>query len=104
MELGRIPSIQQSQVDNVKKLNEVQEVEQDKVREDDEYKNAKPNEIIEETNEVILDNIKFGFNRKSEDFFIKVTRGDSIHKYPTEDMMKLKAQLLQEIRQTQKNN
>ena len=38
-----------------------------------------------ELNEVILDNIKFGYNRESKDFFVKITRGDIENKYPKEN-------------------
>ena len=48
-------------------------------------------------NEIILDNVKFGYNKSSKDFFVKVTRGDAEYKYPTEDIMKVKAYILQEL-------
>lgn len=51
------------------------------------------------TNEVILDNVRFGYNKSSKDFFVKVTRGEAEYKYPTEDMMKVKAFILQELEQ-----
>jgi hypothetical protein len=54
-------------------------------------------------NEVILDNIKFGYNRESKDFFVKITRGDIENKYPTEDMMKIKAFLIEELEKSIKN-
>ncbi len=50
-----------------------------------------------EINEVILDNVKFGYNKESKDLFVKVIRGDVEYKYPTEDMMRIKAQLLKDI-------
>ena len=54
-------------------------------------------------NEVILDNIKFGYNRESKDLFVKITRGDIENKYPTEDMMKIKAFLIEELEKSIKN-
>mgnify|MGYP000161395749 CR=1 FL=1 len=105
MELGRIANIDQSQANNVEKVQKIQEVDNDqKIRPDEKYKDVKPNEIIEEPNEVILDNIKFGYNKSSKDFFVKVTRGDAEYKFPTEDMMKLKAHLLEAIKAEQKAN
>lgn len=56
-----------------------------------------------ELNEVMLDNIQFGYNKNSRDFFVKVTRGDIERKYPTEDMMKIKAFLLEELEKTFEN-
>jgi len=105
MELGRIASIDQAQANTVDKVQKVQEVDNDqKITPNEQYKNAKPNEIIDEPNEVILDNIKFGFNKKSQDFFVKVTRGEAEYKFPTEDMMRLKAHLLEAMKAEQRNN
>ena len=96
MEIGRVEVMDQSKVNHVEKMQKVQETDKkDKVDPNEQYKNTKPNDIIKDTNEVILDNVKFGYNKSSQDFFVKVTRGDAEYKYPTEDMMKMKAQLLQ---------
>lgn len=100
MDIGRVEVIDQSKVNHIEKMQKVQETDKkDKVDPNEQYKNAKPNEIIDDANEVILDNIKFGYNKSSQDFFVKVTRGDAEYKYPTEDMMKMKAQLLQLMEQ-----
>lgn len=104
MEIGRVEVIDQSKVNHIEKLQKVQETDKkDKVDPNEQHKNARPNDIIKDTNEVILDNVKFGYNKSSQDFFVKVTRGDAEYKYPTEDMMKMKAQLLQLMEQ-QTNN
>ncbi len=104
MEIGRIPNIEQAQVNNVEKVQKVKDVDNDnKVVRDDQYKNVRANDVIEEPNEVILDNIKFGYNKSSQDFFVKVTRGEAEYKFPTEDMMKLKAHLLEAIKAEQNN-
>jgi hypothetical protein len=100
MDIGRVEVIDQSKVNHIEKMQKVQETDKkDKVDPNEQYKNAKPNEIIKDANEVILDNVKFGYNKSSQDFFVKVTRGDVEYKYPTEDMMKMKAQLLQMMEQ-----
>lgn len=100
MDIDRVEVIDQSKVNHIEKMQKVQETDKkDKVDPNEQYKNAKPNEIIDDANEVILDNIKFGYNKSSQDFFVKVTRGDAEYKYPTEDMMKMKAQLLQLMEQ-----
>ncbi len=100
MDIGRVEVIDQSKVNHIEKMQKVQETDKkDKVDPNEQYKNAKPNEIIKDANEVILDNVKFGYNKNSQDFFVKVTRGDAEYKYPTEDMMKMKAQLLQMMEQ-----
>ncbi len=47
------------------------------------------------TIEYVLSNLNFGYNSDSRDFYVKVSRGDSTIQYPTDDMMKLKAYLLE---------
>lgn len=98
MELGRLAEMEQAQVNHVEKIEKVQKVNDDnKVNINEQYKNAgpKPENIVVE-NEVILDNVRFGYNLSSEDFFVKVTRGDSEYKYPTDEMMRIKAQMMVE--------
>ncbi len=98
MELGRIPDIDNAKVNHVEKIQSVKEVDDKyKIMEDEQYKKAQGSEPTTDLNEIILDNIRFGYNRTSKDFFVKVTRGDAEYKYPTEDMMRVKAQLLSEL-------
>lgn len=99
MELGRLAEIDQSKINNVQKAQKVPEADNNqKIVPDEKYKNAKQNEIVTDTNEVIIDNVQFGYNKSSQDFFVKVTRGNAEYKYPTEDMMKIKAQLLESLK------
>lgn len=94
MEIGRLPEIDNAKVNTEIKINKVQETDgKNKIVPDEKYKNAKTNDIAESLNEVVLDNVKFGYNTESKDFFIKVSRGEAEYKYPTEDMMKVKAHL-----------
>ena len=48
--------------------------------------------------EVSLTNLNFGYNFESKDFFVKVARGLSESQFPTDDMMRLKAQLLSDAK------
>ena len=103
MDIGRIAQIDNSKVNNLEKIQKVSDVnEKNKVIKEDEYKKALGTEDITSKNEVILDNVKFGYNRTSKDFFVKVTRGEAEYKYPTEDMMKVKAFILQELESSNK--
>ena len=43
---------------------------------------------------MVLSNTNFGFNSSSQDFFVRVERGNSENQYPTEDMMRVKAQMM----------
>ena len=98
MEIGRIAQIENSKVNNSEKTEKVINVdEKNKVIQEDEYKKALGSENIADKNEIILDNVKFGYNKSSKDFFVKITRGEAEYKYPTEDIMKVKAYILQEL-------
>jgi hypothetical protein len=98
MEIGRIAEIDNSKVNNLEKIEKVSNVdEKNKVIQEDEYKKSLGTQSISDKNEVILDNVKFGYNKNSKDFFVKITRAEAEYKYPTEDMMKVKAFILQEL-------
>lgn len=105
MELSRV-----AQIDNAKenydiKAKQVSSIEKkDKVISDEEYKKNSSKLTSSDLNEVILDNVQFGYNKKSRDFFVKVTRGNYEYKYPTEDMMKVRAFLLEELEKNNKIN
>lgn len=104
MEIGRIADIDNSKLNNLEKIQKVSNVdEKNKVIQDDEYKKALGQQGKADKNEVILDNVKFGYNKSSKDFFVKVTRGEAEYKYPTEDMMKVKAYILQELENSNNN-
>jgi len=105
MELGRIAEIDNAKVNNVEKIQKVNKTdENNKIVPDEQYKKALGSEAIIDKNEVILDNVRFGYNKSSRDFFEKVTRGEAEYKYPTEDMMKVKAYILQELETSQNKN
>ena len=104
MEIGRVAQIDNAKENYEIKTKQVSSVEEKvKTIQEDEYKKNSSKEPTSELNEVILDNIKFGYNRESKDFFVKITRGDIENKYPTEDMMKIKAFVLEEVDKSMKN-
>lgn len=97
MQLGRLEVMEQAQVDYVSKISKIQETDKKtKIDPEDEYKNAQRKPEIAD-NEVMLDNVKFGYNSETKDFFVRITKGDVEYKYPTEDMMRVKAHLLGEL-------
>ena len=101
MEIGRIADIDNSQTNHVEKIQAVKEVDdKQKIVQDEQYKKVQGSVQDNEANEVILDNVRFGYNKSSKDFFVKVTRGEAEYKYPTEDMMRVKAQILSDIEKT----
>lgn len=93
MQLGRTEIMEQGQVDYVSKISKIQEADQKaKIDPEEKYKNATQNiEVVE--NEVMLDNVKFGYNSDTNDFFVRVKKGLDEWTYPTEDMMALKKAL-----------
>ena len=98
MELGRVAEIDNAQSNHVEKIQTVKEVDdKHKIVQDEQYKKAQNSNESNESNEVILDNVRFGYNKSSKDFFVKVIRGDAEYKYPTEYMMRVKEQILNEF-------
>lgn len=103
MEIGRVAEIDNKKLNNMEKAQKVSTVEEkNKAIQDEEYKKNSSKLPDTELNEVIIDNVQFGYNKESKDFFVKVTRGEAEYKYPTEDMMKVKAFLLQELEKQNK--
>lgn len=103
MQIGIIANIDNARENVIENSQKVKNVDSGiKVNQDEEYKKSLAEQSAEK-NEVILDNVQFGYNKKSKDFFVKITRGDIERKYPTEDMMKLKAYLLEEFEKSNKS-
>ena len=100
MQVGRVAVVDNAKTNNVEKNEKITNLnEKSKVIQEDEYKKTLGSQTGSDKNEVILDNIRFGYNKDSRDFFVKITRGEAEYKYPTEDMMKVKAYILQELEQ-----
>ena len=102
MQLGRMEMIDQAKVDYISKISQIQEADKKtNVDPDEKYKNEL-REIKQTDNEVMLDNVKFGFNEETKEFFVRVTKGELQYQFPTEDMMKLKQTLMDAYKSTQK--
>ncbi len=101
MQLGRLEVMDQGQVDYISKISKIQESEEKaKIDPEEKYKNASQKVEVAD-NEVILDNVKFGYNSKTNDFFVRIKKGEAEFQYPTEDMMKLKQTLMDAYKNTQ---
>ena len=84
MEIGRVTDIDNAKLNNIEKVQKINNVDdKNKVIQDDEYKKTLGSEQVLAKNEVMLDNVKFGYNKSSKDFFIKITRAEAEYKYPT---------------------
>lgn len=77
----QLKQIQQEAIVKAKETSDVKEVKNEVQTSNDKF-------------EVTLSNTNFGFNDKSRDFYVKVTRGNAENQYPTEDMMRIKAYML----------
>lgn len=58
------------------------------------------NETATNSYEYTLTNMNFGFNNSSKDFYVRTQRGESENQFPTEDMMKLKAFLMNQAKES----
>jgi len=102
MEIGRIPEIDLAQVQHNAKISKVENVsDKHKVDPNDQYKKILTPTATENMNEVILNNVQFGFNNKSKDFFVRITNGEEEHTFPTESMMAIKACLMESMKSKQ---
>ena len=98
MQLGRLEEMDQSRIDHINKISKVQNInEQDKILPDERYKNLQESENKVSSNEVILDNVKFGFNTKTQEFFVRVSKEGLEYQFPTEQIMKLKEHLKENL-------
>lgn len=112
MEYGLIPKLEVFASDQAREIQKIQatkpsshilEGKESQDIERDEFlrlnKAEKPEKITQVQNhnyiEYTLANFNFGFNSKSRDFFVRAVRGEAENQYPTDEMMRLKAFLLQ---------
>ena len=89
---------QQSIVDLAEVLGKIEGVDkQHTIVPDEKYKNTQ-NSINEQVkNEVILDNVKFGFDSDSNEFFVRIEKNGGDYQFPTEQILKMKAHFQQSL-------
>ena len=94
MQLGRMEIIDQSKVEHIEKLGRIASIDKEHTVEPDEkYKNADNQLKGEDPKEVMLDNVKFGFDTQSKEFFVRVSKEGVEYQFPTDQIMRLKAKL-----------
>ena len=92
MQLGRLEIIDQAQVDHVQKLSQVENLDKKQtVNPEEQYKNVSEQENKVVPNEVILDNVKFGFDKETKEFFVRIKNNGMEIQFPTEEIMEMKA-------------
>ncbi len=100
MQLGRLEIMDQAAVEHVSKISKVENLDKkDTVQADDQYKNLSEQVNKVESNEVMLDNVKFGYDTETKQFFVRVTSDGIDNQFPTEQIMKMKADFLQSLNQ-----
>jgi len=98
MQLGRLEVIDQAATDHVSKISQVENLEKKHAIEPDEqYKNLMEQKNKVQGNEVILDNVKFGFDKQTGEFFVRMDTGSMEIQFPTEQIMKMKAHFKEAI-------
>ena len=110
MEYGSIPKLEQFTDNNVLQVQKIQALQETSKVTNEKELSVLQEELVKADKianaqavgdsfsmpkyEVTLANYNFGFNDKSSDFFVKVSRGGVENQYPTEDMMRLKAYMM----------
>ncbi len=98
MQLGRLEVMDQAAIENVSKISRVENLnKKSTVEPDEKYKNLSEQSNKVESNEVMLDNVKFGFDKDTKQFFVRVTTDGMEHQFPTDQIMKMKAHFLQSL-------
>ena len=87
-------STRSSETKSKDELEQIQEAAITKEKEVSQTKKVENDTSSSNKYEVVLSNINFGFNDSSKDFYVKVERGNAENQYPTEEMMRVKAYLL----------
>jgi ribosomal protein S15P/S13E len=92
MQLGRLEIMDQASVEHVSKISQVENLEKKQtVQPDEQYKNLVEQGNKVQSNEVILDNVKFGFDKESGEFFVRMDNDSMQIQFPTEQIMRMKA-------------
>ena len=98
MQLGRLEEMDQARLNHVEKINKVKNVnEQDKILPEERYKDQKESVNQNVKNEVLLDNVKFGFNKNTKEFFVRISKNGLEYQFPTEQIMRLKEYLKEDL-------
>ena len=98
MQLGRLELMDQSALDHVSKISKIENLDKKHtIVPDEKYKNLSEQSNKMESNEIILDNVKFGFDTETKEFFIRMKNNSGEIQFPTEQIMKMKAHFAQSL-------
>jgi len=98
MQLGRLEIMDQAATEHVAKLNKVENLDKKhKINPDEQYKNVSEQVNKVSNNEVMLDNVKFGFDKATKQFFVRIITDGMDQQFPTEQIMSMKAEFLKQL-------
>lgn len=98
MQLGRLEQMDQAKVDHLTKISKIETVDKEQsIVPDEKYKNLQSTVNKENPNEVILDNVKFGFDSESNEFFVRIEKNGSDYQFPTEQILRMKSHLQESL-------
>ncbi|HFU74744.1 MAG TPA: flagellin [Arcobacter sp.] len=98
MQLGRLEQMDQSKVEHLEKISKIENVDkQHTIVPDERYKNIQNSVNEHVKNEVILDNVKFGFDKESNEFFVRIEKEGNDYQFPTEQILRMKAHLQESL-------
>lgn len=105
MQLGRVEIMDQAKVDHVEKLTKISGIDKEHtITPDEQYKNADNQVKGKDPKEVLLDNVKFGFDTESKEFFVRISKEGVEYQFPTDQIMRLKAHLQETLDDTLNKN
>jgi len=94
MQLGRLEIMDQSKVEHIEKISKIQNIDdKHRIVEDEKYKDLEESMAPTKKNEVILDNAKFGFNKELKEFFVRLVDDSVECQFSTDQFMRLKTDL-----------
>ncbi|HIP13178.1 MAG TPA: flagellin [Arcobacter sp.] len=98
MQLGRLEMMDQSKVEHTERISKIQNVDkQHTIVEEEKYKDLEEGMQAKKINEVILDNVKFGFNKNTKEFFVRLIDDGVEYQFSTDQFMRLKTQLNEDL-------
>lgn len=105
MQLGRLEQIDQSKVEHLEKIKKISNVQEEHtILPDEKYKNIQKSPNQQQANEVMLDNVKFGFDSTTKEFFVRIEKEGSNYQFPTEQVLKMKAHLQESLEEQMKKS
>ena len=100
MQLGRLEMMDQSKIEHIEKISKVQNVDDyHAIVEEEKYKDLEDGLQPRKKNEVLLDNVKFGFDIDAKEFFVRLVDDSVENQFSTDQIMRLKTQLNNDLDQ-----